>query len=191
MKPEKLFQAMSDIDEKYILEAAPDEKDSTLPADESSVHPSDTIIPIWKRRSFRMISSVAAACLVLFVGVRIVQLQQSDRQLTSENSIPADAASDQATGAASDQADEAGADQVNGAREEQAEPGNAGQAYVAMAEQEAAGEAAQMSAAEANEAMAPMDAAAVSGSEKASGGAEDREAVEEESETESESESET
>ena len=56
MRDEDLRAAMSDIDDAYILEASPDD----IPSG---------IIPIWKRRRFRRVSGIVAACLAVGIGI--------------------------------------------------------------------------------------------------------------------------
>ena len=56
MKEQDLFRAMTDIEDEYILEAAPDEAGKI-------------VIPFYKRPAFRVASGVAAACLVAVIGI--------------------------------------------------------------------------------------------------------------------------
>lgn len=58
MKKEDLRKAMSDISDEFILEAAPD----TGPAQ---------VIPVYRRPWFRLASSLAAACIVIVLGLGV------------------------------------------------------------------------------------------------------------------------
>ena len=58
MKKEDLRKAMSDISDEFILEAAPDTGSSE-------------VIPVYRRPWFRLASSLAAACIVIVLGLGV------------------------------------------------------------------------------------------------------------------------
>ena len=60
MTDKDLMKAMSEIRDEYILEAAPDQVSSK-------------VVPIWKRRSFRAVSGVVAASVILVLGINTFQ----------------------------------------------------------------------------------------------------------------------
>ena len=65
-----LQKAMSDINDDFILEASPDQ---------AGARP----VPIWRRSSFRVISGLAAACLVLVIGINTFLIRHPDSAKTN------------------------------------------------------------------------------------------------------------
>ena len=74
MKKEDLRKAMSDISDEFILEAAPD-------------CGSSEVIPVYRRPWFRLASSLAAACIVIVLGLGVYRNSFLPKQnAPSENS---------------------------------------------------------------------------------------------------------
>ena len=65
-----LQKAMSDINDDFILEASPDQ---------AGARP----VPIWRRSSFRVISGLAAASLVLVIGINTFLIRHPDSAKTN------------------------------------------------------------------------------------------------------------
>lgn len=76
-----LQKAMSDINDDFILEASPDQ---------AGARP----VPIWRRSSFRVISGLAAACLVLVIGINTFLIRHPDSAKTNAPVTDVDTASD-------------------------------------------------------------------------------------------------
>lgn len=76
-----LQKAMSDINDDFILEASPDQ---------AGARP----VPIWRRSSFRVISGLAAACLVLVIGINTFLIRHPDSAKTNAPVTDMDTASD-------------------------------------------------------------------------------------------------
>ncbi len=66
MKEKDLFRAMTDIDDKFVLEASPDNVPSKM-------------VPLWKKKSFQIISGLAAACFVFAIGLGVYRLNHSPK----------------------------------------------------------------------------------------------------------------
>ena len=67
MKKEDLRKAMSDISDEFILEAAPDTG-------------SPEVIPVYSRPWFRLASSLAAACVVIVLGLGVYRNRPLPKQ---------------------------------------------------------------------------------------------------------------
>ena len=76
-----LQKAMSDINDDFILEASPDQ---------AGARP----VPIWRRSSFRVISGLAAASLVLVIGINTFLIRHPDSAKTNAPVTDMDTASD-------------------------------------------------------------------------------------------------
>lgn len=76
-----LQKAMSDINDDFILEASPDQ---------AGARP----VPIWRRSSFRVISGLAAACLVLVIGINTFLIRHPDSAKTNAPVTDVDTPSD-------------------------------------------------------------------------------------------------
>ena len=76
-----LQKAMSDINDDFILEASPDQ---------AGARP----VPIWRRSSFRVISGLAAASLVLVIGINTFLIRHPDSAKTNAPVTDVDTASD-------------------------------------------------------------------------------------------------
>ena len=76
-----LQKAMSDINDDFILEASPDQ---------AGARP----VPIWRRSSFRVISGLAAASLVLVIGINTFLIRHPDSAKTNAPVTDMDTVSD-------------------------------------------------------------------------------------------------
>lgn len=81
MTDRDLQKAMSDIRDDFILEASPDQVGAKP-------------VPIWRRHSFRVVSGLAAACLVLVIGINTFLIRHPESGKTSVPVTDMDTVSD-------------------------------------------------------------------------------------------------
>ena len=99
MKDKDLLKAMSDIDDQFILEAAPSDPDEISGAKK--------VIPFLKRREIRTLLGTAAACFVFLIGIGIYRMNgpvKEEMTAQPENTAAVDAADRQEAGKAADSA---------------------------------------------------------------------------------------